>query len=779
MQIQNPIFLTILFAATISAAASAGVIVPGNPSAGQHPLEIRKQQFSVTVRDQVARVTVDEQFENHTDLPLEGTYLMPLPEGAAVSGFATWIDGVRVESRIEEKSAAKASYDAAKKDGAAPALLEQDAHSFKMHVDGIPPRGTKRVEASYAQILPYDSGEVTLRLPIANAGEQASDIRALTVRIAVTDQKKIVSYKMLSSQKVQIVATGSGFELMFEEAQSAPQDLAISYRIESSRLGLSFVPFKPTGVNEDGYFLLLASPQELTTAADIVHKDVIFVFDTSGSMEQEHKIEQARAALERCLHSLNAEDRFGIVAFSDSVNPFRSKLLPATTDNVRLGAEFADSMRASGGTDIHAALNRALEMLNDPERPHVIVFLTDGVATSGITNNPTIAHNIHEKAGSTRLFSFGVGSDVNRTFLEQLGNENRGSFAFVDQGQNIDEVVGGFYAKIARPVLSDLSFDFGDITTAQQYPDVLPDLYKGSQLVMVGRYRTNGDAKAKLIGTLNGQKHEIAFDAKFPAEENDNAFVARLWAQKRIDYLLAQTRLHGEHEEARNEVIALSTRYQIVTPYTSLVAVKAADQGVAMVYPARVRPGDPEVAVRADATSRRVRITLPWGPAKDARWDAMRNLWVARFLVPAGTRDGSYPIHVEVTKADGGLSVLALNISIDTQAPVLVVTADPVHAGGLLQLHAQAAVGPGEILSVLFHRGDRGEALKSLFDVRRVTARLWDGREVDLSIGEGLGFTGSVETSRELAPGAYPVVITAQDFAGNSSRSVAQVQVLP
>ena len=382
MQIRNPILLTILFAATISAAASAGVIVPGNPSAGQHPLEIRKQQISVTVRDQVARVTVDEQFENHTDLPLEGTYLMPLPEGAAVSGFATWIDGVRVESRIEEKSAAKASYDAAKKDGAAPALLEQDAHSFKMHVDGIPPRGTKRVEASYAQILPYDSGEVTLRLPIANAGEQASDIRALTVRIAVTDQKKIVSYKMLSSQKVQIVATGGGFELMFEEAQSAPQDLAISYRTESSRLGLSFVPFKPAGVNEDGYFLLLASPQELTTAADIVHKDVIFVFDTSGSMEQEHKIEQARAALERCLHSLNAEDRFGIVAFSDSVNPFRSKLLPATADNVALGADFADSMRASGGTDIHSALNRALEMLNDPDRPHVIVFLTDGVATS-------------------------------------------------------------------------------------------------------------------------------------------------------------------------------------------------------------------------------------------------------------------------------------------------------------------------------------------------------------------------------------------------------------
>ena len=154
-------------------AASAGVIIPAGPLPGEKPLELRKQQITVTVRDQVARVTVDEQFENHTDRALEGTYLLPLPEGAAISGFATWVDGARVESRIEEKAAAKAAYDAAKQGGAAPALLEQDAHSFKMHVDGILARGTKRVEASYAQILPYDSGEVTLRLPLGKAGEPA------------------------------------------------------------------------------------------------------------------------------------------------------------------------------------------------------------------------------------------------------------------------------------------------------------------------------------------------------------------------------------------------------------------------------------------------------------------------------------------------------------------------------------------------------------------------------------------------------------------------------
>ena len=781
-----------------SLAASAGVIVPTGPLPGEKPLEIRKQQITVLVRDQVARVTVDEQFENHTDRALEGTYLLPLPEGAAVSGFATWVDGARVESRIEEKSAARQTYDAAKEHGQAPALLEQDAHSFQIHVDGIQPRGTKRVEASYAQILPYDSGEVTLRLPLGGLGNSGEAARELRIEVAVSDQKKIADFKLLSGQKAQLSRTEDGFTLHLEEAPAAPRDLLLTYRMESSRLGLSFVPFKPLGAAEDGYFLLLASPQELTSARDIVHKDVIFVFDTSGSMGQQQKIEQARLALERCLHSLNAEDRFGIVAFSDSLNPYRAKLLDATSENLREATAFADSLHAGGGTDIYSALGKALAMMEDseetaspatsgagraphlPKRPHVIVFLTDGQATSGKTDPILIARQIRERnAGSARLFSFGVGSDVNRTFLEQLGNENRGSFAFVAPGEGIDEVVGGFYAKISRPVLSDLAFDFGDVTTVMQYPDVLPDLYKGSQLVLVGRYRGSGTAAGKLTGMLNGEKHQIPFSAEFPAVESQNAFVARLWAQKRIDYLLAQARLHGEHDETRAEVIALSTRYQIVTSYTSLVAVKAPAQSVAMVYPARVRPGDPEISVRAPRSSRRVRVTLPWGLPKDARWEQDRGLWVARFLVPAGTADGSYPIGVEVTRRDGGADLLALSISIDTRAPVLVASAEPVHAGGLFHVRARATIAPGELLAALFERDDRGEAIKSLFDVRRVTARLWDGREVDLALGDGLGFTGVAETSRMLAPGRYPVVITAQDFAGNSSRTEAQVEVLP
>ncbi len=775
-------YLVLMTCLCAAPAARAGVIVPKNSEPGGGPaISLRRQHIAVTVRDQVARVTVDEQFESTADVPMEGTYSLPLPEGAAISGFATWIDGQRVDARIEEKAKAQSDYKAAQASGDAPAILEQDAHLFRTKVDSIPPHGTKRVEASYAQILPYDSGEVTLRIPLAQTGAAARD---LELEVSVADQKKIASWRALPGSGAlsgagAFHAEKDGFSFHLAVGGAAPEDVALAYRTESSRLGLSFLPYRPEGSEDDGYFLLLASPQELTSNQDIVHKDVVFVFDTSGSMAAEHKIEQARHALERCLRSLGPEDRFGVVAFSDQVNPYNKALLSASAEHVGDAVSFAERLGAGGGTDIDAAMLRALSMLDDPSRPHVVVFFTDGVATSGRTDPELIADDVKEHAASARVFTFGVGSDVNRALLERLGTRNRGAFAMVEPGQDIDSVVGGFYAKIARPVLSDLALDFGAITTAMQYPDVMPDLYKGSQLVLVGRYRGHGDAAATLTGTLNGAKQSIPFHAAFPERNADNAFVARLWAQKRIDYLLSQMRLNGEQSEAKSEVIALSTRYQIVTPYTSMIATRPQPAGVAMVYPARVRPGDPEVSVRAPADSRSVRVRLPWGEAKQARWEPGRGVWTARFLVPADAKDGSYPIEVEIVARGGEARKIALAISVDTHAPALLASAEPVRAGGVLHLRAQAAISPIELLEALFTRGDRAEAAKALFDVRRATAQLWDGREVELKLGDGIGFNADVETSRALAPGRYPVTIVARDFAGNSSRTSALVEVRP
>jgi uncharacterized protein YegL len=758
--------------------AVAGVWI--SPEPGSQPLRVRKQVLTVEVKDQVARATLDEVFENQTDKPLEGTYELPLPDGAAVSGFATWVDGKRVESHIQQTREAERNYQDAKERKQAPALLEKNAAGlFRMKVDAIPPHGTKRIEAAFAQILPYDSGTVTLRIPAATRGpqgaEQVGDFRA---SFDIEDQKPISKLEVLSHPASVERVGPHRFRVTLEGKNAQPgQDLVVAYQTESSRLGLSFVPYKPEGTQE-GYFLLLASPQELTAAEDIVHKDIVFVFDTSGSMSAESKIEQSRQALQRCLSYLNPEDRFGIVAFSDSVNPFRNTLIPATGQNVSAGIAFANGLRASGGTDIAAALFKGMALLDGSERPRVIVFMTDGQPTSGVTDPQTISHLVQEKnQGRARLFSFGVGSDVNRTFLEQLAKENRGGDGFIAQGQSIDTVVGGFYAKISKPVLSDLTIDFGDVVTTMQYPDVLPDLYKGSQLVLVGRYREGGHVHGSLDGVLNGQKHRIPFEADFPAREEASPFVARLWAQKRIDALLSQNRVNGERSEARDEVIALSEQFQILTPYTSMLAVKQPAL-VASVSPERVKPGDPVISVRAPRDARRVEITLPFGESKLARWDEERGLWSARFLVPAGTADGSYPITVNIEEATGIHRTLALRIRVDTQAPALAARLSPVKAGQPVALRATATLGLDEVWAAVTHRSDPYEAVKALFDLRRVTAHLWDGRDVELTLDErGRGFAGMAETNGSLAPGRYPVVFTALDFAGNASRTEAFVDV--
>lgn len=763
--------------ALLPTAAAAGVLVPKEP--GDRPLTLRKELIQVTVQDQVARATLDEVFENHTTHATEGTYLLPLPEGAAVSGFATWVDGRRVESRVEEKQQAEKTYEEAKGTSQQPALLEKDApNRFKTRVDGIPAQGTKRVEAGYAQILPYDSGLVTLRLPLATEGvqgqEPVGDFRAL---IEVSDQKKIADLKIAGAPgKVERVSP-TAFRVSLEGKDAAlPKELLITYRTESSRLGLSFATYRPDP-NEPGYFLLLASPQELTTDADIVHKDVVFVFDTSGSMEGP-KIEQARQGLQRCLSALGAQDRFGIVAFSDALDPMRAELVPATRENVQEGLAFAQRLQASGGTNIHGALMRGFQMLQGSDRPRVVLMMTDGMPTAGVTSPDAIAQQVHQAAGNARLFTFGVGEDVNRVLLERLGRENRGGVDYVDGSHTIDEVVGGFYARISRPVLSDLGFKFGAVTTAMMYPDPLPDLYKGSQLVLVGRYRGSGTVHAALEGTLNGKRASLPFDATFPEKATADAFVARLWAQRRIDFLLAQNRLNGETEEARTEVIALSKQYQILTPYTAMVAAQPVM--VAAVSPARVRPGDPTVRVRAPRDAR-VRVFLPaWGEVKQARWSEDDGMWLARFLVPADTRDGSYPVKVEIDHADGRREFVNQTISIDTAAPAFAARAGAARAGRTVRLEARAVVGPVELATALLGRDDPAEALKALFDIRTVSARLWDGREVALQLDPAsAGFASQVETNSGMAPGRYPVTFTAQDFAGNAAVTTAMVEIQP
>jgi len=353
----------------------------------------------------------------------------------------------------------------------------------------------------------------------------------------------------------------------WEDGEVVPdRDFALYYTVSQEDLGVNLLSYKEE--DEDGFFMLLVAPKVEVDDAQVVAKDVIFVLDTSGSMEGE-KIEQAKDALLFVLDNLNAEDRFDIVEFSTGVRTYADGL--QSVRRARDAADWVRDIAANGGTDINRAMLEALDMA-DAERPTVIIFLTDGLPTEGVVEPELILDNVKQAASSNvRVFAFGVGDDVNTLLLDTMARELRGASAYVRPGERIDEQVSAFYAKVSTPVLADIALTFEGVRVDDAYPYPLPDLFAGTQLVLVGRYREGGPASVALEGVVNGQPQRFVYQDLSFRNEGGDEFIAPLWATRKIGYLLNEIRLHGEAPELVDEVVELSIRYGIITPYTSFL----------------------------------------------------------------------------------------------------------------------------------------------------------------------------------------------------------------
>jgi Ca-activated chloride channel family protein len=331
---------------------------------------------------------------------------------------------------------------------------------------------------------------------------------------------------------------------------------------------------------EDGYFLLLASPGVDVKEKQVIPKDVAFVLDTSGSMAG-RKLEQAKKALQFCVENLNDNDRFEIMRFSTEVEPLFDKLVEASSQNRSKAQEFVKELKPIGGTAIDDALKKALALHStlDPrpsDRPFVIVFLTDGRPTIGTTDEDQIVAAVKKQGdGRTRIFCFGIGTDVNTHLLDRIAEETRAVSQYVLPEEDLEVKVSSFYSKIKEPVLANPILKFtGDIRANKLYPSPLPDLFKGEQLVLVGRYSGKGDSAVVVEGSVNGEAKKSTYEVKFPEEASDNQFIPRLWAMRRVGYLLDEIRLHGENAELRDEVTELARKYGIVTPYTAYLIME-------------------------------------------------------------------------------------------------------------------------------------------------------------------------------------------------------------
>jgi Ca-activated chloride channel family protein len=575
--------LPVLLCCSILRAQADGFIVvnplrelPSTQPYAFAPLEITYHHVNVKINGQIATTVVDQEFYNPNPQRLEGTYLFPVPKGAQIDKFSMEIGGRQVEAELLAADKARSIYEDIVRKLRDPALLEYAGRDvFKVRIFPIEPNSPKRIKLSYSQVLPSDSGLVSYVYPLNTEKFSAKPIKSVSVKVELDTPKPI---KTIYSPRHAVEIKRDGphrATASYEAGDARPDtDFALYFAPENDEIGLNLLTCK-TG-DGDGYFLLLASPGVETKSAKIAPKDVAFVLDTSGSMAGK-KLEQAKKALQFCVENLNTSDRFEIMRFSTDVEPLFGQLTEATKQNRERAQSFVQDLKAIGGTAIDDALRQVLASRPaKDDRPFMIVFLTDGEPTVGETDEDTIvAHVKKENEGRTRVFCFGIGEDVNTHLLDKIAEETRAAAQYVLPEEDLELKVSSFFSKITEPVLANPALRVtGGARISKMYPDPLPDLFKGGQMIVVGRYTGGGAAAVEIEGAVNGQSRKFAQDVKFSADAPETEFIPRLWATRRVGYLLDEIRLHGENAELRDEVTELARRYGIVTPYTAYLIIE-------------------------------------------------------------------------------------------------------------------------------------------------------------------------------------------------------------
>jgi Ca-activated chloride channel homolog len=543
------------------------------------PLQVTYVKVDTHISDQLATTTIDQEFSNPYGARLEGTFVFPIPKDAQIDKFTMDIDGKPAQAELLAADKARRIYEDIVRKLRDPALLEYAGRDiFKVRIFPIEPHSRKRVTISYTQLLKADDGLVSYLLPLSADKFSAQPVKNVSVKVDLETRRPLKSVYS-PSHKVEVKRNGStrataGFES--SEVQS-DEDFALYFAPEKDEIGLNLLTHRIAG--EDGYFLLLASPGVDADPKRVIPKDVAFVLDTSGSMAGK-KLEQAKKALQFCVENLNEGDRFEIIRFSTEVEPLFDKLVEATKANRSRAEDFIKDLKPMGGTAIDDALQKALSLspagVAGNGRVFVVVFLTDGRPTIGTTDEDQILANAKKRNDSrNRVFCFGIGTDVNTHLLDQLTEQARGFSQYVLPEEDLEVKVSGFFTRIKEPVLANPTLKFtGDIRVTKTYPSSLPDLFKGEQLVLVGRYSGKGDSAILLEGAVDGRIKKFTYESKLPEESTESSFIPRLWATRRVGYLLDEIRLHGENAELRDEVTELARKYGIVTPYTAYLIVE-------------------------------------------------------------------------------------------------------------------------------------------------------------------------------------------------------------
>ena len=653
----------------------------------QSPDVYRKSSdVRVELADRVLRYEITETFVNRGSRVGEADYMFPLPKGAAFQDLKLSIDGEMIAGETMNADRARRIYEAIVRSQRDPALLEWMGYGlFRARIFPIAPGEEKKVVLRFHVVAPRegDALRVDYFRGLRNTPRESNrHVEGKTSLVLLYPNEPAYGTAYSPTHSLERAYAGgyrpaslsSDYRSVRRvEVRDARGEITILIPFRKSTSAAISLLANATG-NDDGFALITLSPPAIAPRA--VPRDLTFVIDVSGSMSGE-KMRQARAAGKQFLQSLSAADRFRLIDFSSDVRTFRDDFTSATRGNIRAAERYLDDLEAQGSTNISGALDEALSVPQQRGRLSIVLFMTDGLPTVGERNGDAIASSVAKRRGSRRVFTFGVGSDLNVALIEQLALEGRGTASFVRPDESVERAVGIVASRLTSPLVTDVRVRAEGVRLLKMHPSAPADIFAGEDLVILARYDGSGDAVVRFEGQTSNGPVSWGSRVRFPERSRENPFVARLWATQRIGYLSAEKRKHGGSRELNEEIRELGERYGIPTEFSSyLVLEPGMNPQVGVARDIRVRGGNRVAGVSTGAG-----VAAPAAPVAEQRFEAAKAASAQRAATNMAEVDAASGLRDEATVRRLGNRTLVLRENVWTDAgfkkdsPVLRVKA--------------------------------------------------------------------------------------------------------
>ncbi|MBN2037877.1 MAG: VWA domain-containing protein [Chitinispirillaceae bacterium] len=583
----------LLVAILFQSAPAVGALFARRPLSNDSmkTLWLTNYNADVTITDQIAVTHVDQTFKNETAQQLEGIFVFPLPANAIVTELALWINGIRTVASVKDRDTARHIFDSLIRPRVDPALLEyMGNNSFQLRVFPIDPSGIhqeRRIEITYAELLPYALSQVEYRFFLKTTGASPKPPQRFFLSYALTTQKKILALNSPthegSAGYYVTKKSDTSYEGIFgNENAYSDKDFRIVYKLESDGYALNNLTYVPKpgtpeamffdSTGDDPYYVLWITTPD---TVKVLKKNVVFIADISSSMAGT-RIVQLKNALTSMVNLLNAGDRFNIVVFSSSVRSFKENLVTADAATKAAATEFVNQLTEIGLTNMEDAFKLGFAAAWSDSAVNSAVFLTDGKPTWPVSSTPQSVRDTvktYNKAGIA-VYSFGIGEEIDETFLRALAKENNGTYTGIAADDSIASIMTSFMKMISYPLIKNCAISYSGLATSEVLPNPLPNLLATAQLTVLGRYKGTGSWDVIFSGKTGSSPVTLTQRLSFPQSETNHAFIPRMWASAKINELLDQIALYGERPELKDAVKKLGIKYGLVTPYTSLIAVE-------------------------------------------------------------------------------------------------------------------------------------------------------------------------------------------------------------